>query len=85
MTTRIAALTDALEQAAGRKVCRRRIPLAVLRYGAALVRPFNELAARFMPIGYWSGREDHRLDHWQKTADRFGVAPMTVETFLERR
>ncbi len=84
-TMSYAALTDLLERAAGKKVRRRRIPLPVLRYGAALVRPFNELAARFMSLGYWSGREDHRLDHWQKAADRFGVAPMTVETFLARR
>lgn len=84
-TMSYAALTDLLERAAGKKVRRRRIPLPVLRYGAALVRPFNELAARFMSLGYWSGREDHRLDHWRQAADRFGVAPMTVETFLDRR
>lgn len=84
-TMSASAVIDLLEQRAGKKVRRRRIPLTVLRYGARLLRPFNELAARFMALGYWSGREDHRLDHWRRAADRFGVDPVTVEAFLARR
>lgn len=70
------------ESALGRPVRRRHAPLAVLRVGARLVRPFDELTARFMAMGAWAARQDRRLDHWTEAAERFEVQPVTAEAFF---
>lgn len=79
-----ADLTGLVERALGREVRRRHVPLPALRAGAVLLRPINELAARFMALGAWSAGGDRRLDHWTVAAERFGVQPMTADAFLER-
>lgn len=66
----------------GRPVSRRQLPLAVLRLGSRLLRPFDELTARFMALGAWSAEADRRLDHWGRAAARFGVEPITAEAFI---
>ena len=58
------------------------MPLTVLRIGARLMRPFDELTARFMAMGAWAARQDRRLDHWAEAATRFGVQPVTAEAFF---
>jgi NADH dehydrogenase len=77
------AFAELVGRHAGRAVRIRRIPVAVLRAGAVLLRPFNEVAARLMAMGAWSATRDRRLDHWRAAAERFGVAPLTVEAFLQ--
>lgn len=63
---------------------RRHIPLGVLRYAPPFVRPFNEVAARFMNLGYWSATTPKRFDGWRAAAERFGVEPMTAKQYFER-
>ncbi|MBM4185713.1 MAG: SDR family oxidoreductase [Gemmatimonadetes bacterium] len=75
-------LVALIESHLGRPAARKQIPLIVLRLGARLVRPFNELLARFMAMGAWSAAADRRLDHWRAAADRFQLAPMTAEGYL---
>ena len=72
------------EQALGIKAKRRHIPLAVLRFMPPVVRPFNEVAARFMNLGYWSEMSPKRCDGWKRSAERFGVTPMSVKEYLTR-
>ena len=72
------------EQALGIKAKRRHIPLPVLRFMPPVVRPFNEVAARFMNLGYWSETSPKRCDGWRRSADRFGVEPMSVRQYLTR-
>lgn len=66
----------------GVAVKRRRIPKAVLWTGGLVVRPFNEVAARFMRMGYYTATSDNRFNDWPIAAERFGVNPMSVETYL---
>lgn len=81
------AMRDVLtlaEQALGIHAKRRHIPLWLLRYMPPIVRPFNEVAARFMSLGHWSATTPKRFDAWRAPAERFGVAPMTVKEFISR-
>ncbi len=73
----------AVERAAGVTAKRKHVPVAVMRVGSALVRPFNEVAARMMALGYWSATTDGRCGDWEVAATRFGVRPRTVEEYLE--
>lgn len=75
-------LVEHLEAALGRPVARRHLPLPVLRFAAAVLRPFNEMGARLAALGAWSAGADRPLDHWRVAADRFGVEPMTAEEFF---
>jgi uncharacterized protein YbjT (DUF2867 family) len=63
---------------------RRRIPRPVLRVGAFLLRPFDEAAARRMSLGYFVATNDGSFNEWRSSAERFGVWPMTVQSFIER-
>ncbi len=71
-----------LEQHMGVHARRRRIPRPVLWLGGFLLRPFNEVAARFMHMGYFTATNDGSLLDWQTPADRFGVAPQSIEAFV---
>jgi NADH dehydrogenase len=63
---------------------RRHIPAAALRLLPPIVRPFNELAARMITFGLYMATEATPFPGWKQSADRFGVAPRTVETFVEQ-
>jgi uncharacterized protein YbjT (DUF2867 family) len=63
---------------------RRHVPVAVLRILPPLVRPFNELAARLMTLGLYAATEATPFPGWKQSADRFGVAPRTVETYVDQ-
>lgn len=71
-----------LEQHMGLQATRRRIPVSVLWLGGLLLRPFNEVAARLMRMGYFTATNDGSFADWQKVADRFGVTPQSIETFV---
>lgn len=75
-------LLTLLEQHMGVRAKRRRIPVSVLWWGGLLLRPFNEVAARFMRMGYFAATSDGRFPNWQIAADRFGVTPQSIETFV---
>lgn len=76
------ALVSLLETQMGVRVKRRRIPRAVLWLGGLALKPFNEVAARLMRLGYFTATRDGRLLDWKVAADRFGVAPMSIEDFI---
>ena len=61
---------------------RRHVPVAAMRLLPPIVRPFNEVAARLMTLGLYSATESKPFPGWQASADRFGVAPRTVETYV---
>jgi uncharacterized protein YbjT (DUF2867 family) len=63
---------------------RRHVPVAALRLLPSVVRPFNELAARMMTLGLYRATEAVPFPGWKASADRFGVTPRTVETYVER-
>jgi uncharacterized protein YbjT (DUF2867 family) len=63
---------------------RRHVPVALMRLLAPIVRPFNEVAARLMTLGLYSATEPQSFPNWQASADRFGVAPRTVETYVDQ-
>ena len=63
---------------------RRHVPVAALRLLPPVVRPFNELAARMMTLGLYRATEAVPFPGWKASADRFGVTPRTVETYVER-
>ncbi len=73
-----------VERELGVTAKRRHIPVAVLRLGAVLLRPINEVAARKMALGYFSATCDGAFADWRKPAERFGVSPMTAERFIAR-
>jgi uncharacterized protein YbjT (DUF2867 family) len=63
---------------------RRHVPVAAMRLLPPIVRPFNEVAARLMTLGLYSATEAKPFPGWKQAADRFGIAPQTVETYVER-
>jgi uncharacterized protein YbjT (DUF2867 family) len=78
-------LVDLVARRAGRPVKVRHVPMPVLRFMPGLVRPFHEVAARLMTLGWWSASADRRMDDWSTSAERLGHSPMTVEQWLDRR
>ena len=50
-----------------------------------MLRPFNEVAARLMRMGYFTATRDGRFPGWKIASDRFGVSPMTIESFVAAR
>ena len=63
---------------------RRHVPAVALRLLPPIVRPFNEVAARLMTLGLYSATEPTPFPRWNVSADRFGVAPRTVETYVDQ-
>ena len=72
----VATLRRAPAQVVGKAPPRagRRAPAA-----PPIVRPFNEVAARLMTLGLYRATEAEPFPGWKTSADRFGVAPRTVE------
>ena len=77
-------VAELVERELGVTAKRRHIPVAVLRLGAVLLRPINEVAARKMALGYFSATRDGSFADWRTSAERFGVSPMTAERFITR-
>jgi NADH dehydrogenase len=77
----IATLLERRLKASGK---RRHVPVAAMRLLPPVVRPFNEVAARLMTLGLYSATRAAPFPDWKASADRFGVAPRTVETYIEQ-
>lgn len=77
----LATLVERRLKAPGR---RRHVPVIAMRLLPPIVRPFNEVAARLITLGLYSATEARPFPAWQIPADRFGIAPQTVETYVER-
>ena len=75
----VAALLEKRLKASGK---RRHIPQFVLKYLPPVVKPFNEVAARMMTLGYFATLQTP-FAGWKKSADRFGVAPRTIEQYVQ--
>ncbi|MGH7215262.1 MAG: SDR family oxidoreductase, partial [Tepidisphaeraceae bacterium] len=63
---------------------RRHLPVAALRLLPPIVRPFNEVAARLITLGLYAATEFAPFPGWKSSADRFGVAPRTVEAYVDQ-
>jgi uncharacterized protein YbjT (DUF2867 family) len=63
---------------------RRHVPVAALRLLPAVLRPFNERAARLISLGLYAATEAAPFPGWTAAADRFGVVPRTVEAHVDR-
>src|SRR5206468_3866075 len=61
---------------------RRHIPVAALKLLPRLIKPFNEVAARMVSLGYFAATLSRPFPEWKASADRFGVAPRTVEQYV---
>ena len=77
----VATLVERRLQSSGK---RRHVPVAALRLLPPVVRPFNELTARLMTLGLYRATEAVPFPGWKASADRFGVAPRTVESYVEQ-
>jgi uncharacterized protein YbjT (DUF2867 family) len=62
---------------------RRHVPILAMRLHP-IVKPFNEVAARLMTLGLYSATASVAFPGWKQSADRFGVTPQTVESYVER-
>ncbi len=63
---------------------RKHVPVFAMRVLPPIVRPFNEVAARLMTLGYYAATESVPFPDWKAAADRFGVSPRTVETYIDQ-
>jgi NADH dehydrogenase len=70
-----------VERRLGSSGRRRKVPVAVLKLLPKIVRPFNELAARLMTLGYYATLQTPFPD-WKTSADRFGVSPIAVDEYV---
>ena len=75
----VAALVERRLGAAGK---RRHVPVAALKLLPPIVRPFNEVAARLMSLGYIASLPKP-FPNWRVAAERFGISPRTVEAYVE--
>jgi NADH dehydrogenase len=75
-------LVTLVERRLGSSGKRRHVPTFMLKYLPPLVRPFNELTARLMTLGYYATLHTPS-SKWQVAADRFGVSPRTAETYVQ--
>lgn len=77
-------LVTLIERRLNVRAKRRHVPVAALRLLPPVVRPFSEVAARLMTLGLYVATQQSAFPDWKASADRFGVAPRTVETFIEQ-
>jgi uncharacterized protein YbjT (DUF2867 family) len=61
---------------------RRHIPVAAMKLLPPLIRPFNEVAARMITLGLYAATLSRPFPDWKVSADRFGVAPRSVEQYV---
>jgi hypothetical protein len=59
------------------------VPVAALKLLPPLLRPFNEVAARRVALGHYAATRSKPFPTWRDAADRFGVTPRTIETYVE--
>ncbi len=76
-------LATLVERRLGASGRRQHIPLAAMKLLPPFVRPFNEVAARMMTLGRFAASESRPFLDWRDSADRLGVSPRSVESYLE--
>ena len=75
-------LATLVERRLGSSGRRRHIPTIAMKLLPPLVRPFSEVNARLMTLGYFS-TIPAPFPGWNAAAERFGVSPRTVETYID--
>jgi uncharacterized protein YbjT (DUF2867 family) len=63
---------------------RRHVPVIAMKLLPPLLRPFNELSARLVTLGLYSATYAKPFPEWKAAADRFGVTPRTVDTYIDQ-
>jgi uncharacterized protein YbjT (DUF2867 family) len=76
-------LATLVEKQLGSSGRRRHMPIAAMKLLPAVVRFFDEVAARLMTLGYFATM-DRAFPAWKNSADRFGVSPRTIEDHVQR-
>jgi NADH dehydrogenase len=76
-------LATLVERQLGSSGKRRHVPAVMLKFVPPLIRPFNEVTARLMSLGYHAAAESAPFPGWKAAADRFGVSPKTIEAHVE--
>jgi len=76
-------LATLIERRLGASGKRRHVPVPVMKLFRPLVKPFNEVAARMMSLGLYAATRSAPFPQWKANADRFGVAPRTVEQYID--
>ena len=76
-------IASLVERRFGKTAKRRHVPVLAMKLLAPAVRPFNEVAARMMTLGLYSATTAAPFPGWKASADRFGLSPRTVETYVE--
>lgn len=76
----LAALIERRLKSSGK---RRHVPVMAMRLLSPVIRPFNEVAARLMTFGLYAATVPQSFPGWKTSADRFGVSPRTVESYIE--
>jgi len=76
-------LAAQVERRLGASGKRKHIPLFALKLLPPVVKPFNEVAARMMTLGY-QATLSNPFPGWKAAADRFGVSPRTTEAYVEQ-
>jgi len=77
----LASLIERRLKSSGR---RRHVPVMAMRLLPPIVRPFNEVAARLMTFGLYAATVPQSFPGWKASADRFGIDPRTVESYIDR-
>lgn len=72
-----------LEKHFGATGRRKHVPVAMLKLLPMVVRLFDEVSARRMMLGHYAATRSTPFTDWKASAERFGVSPKTVETFIE--
>ncbi len=75
-------IASLVEKRFGGKGKRRHIPVGAMSLLPAILRPFNETAARMVSIGHYAATHRSPFPTWKVNADRFGVTPRTVEEYI---
>jgi hypothetical protein len=75
-------LTTLIERRLQARGKRRHIPVAAMKLLPPLIRPFNEVAARMISLGHFAATLSRPFPEWKASAERFGVAPRTVEQYV---
>ena len=75
-------LVSLVDRQLGGKGKRRHLPVPVMALLSIVIRPFNEVAARMISLGHYAATHVNPFPQWKANADRFGVAPRTVEEYV---
>jgi NADH dehydrogenase len=75
-------LATLVERRLGSSGKRRHVPVLAMKLLSRVVKPFNEVAARMMTLGHYAATRSVPFPGWKNAADRFGVAPETVEEYI---